>query len=254
MRERLGLRYRDVEELSQRIADRQKNNEFVIALSRLADIENRGTVPTMFKLYSLCAIYRLDLAEVMRWYGVDPGALPGDAAQLQLEHTHLTGFSPAEGEGGLSADLLLPLSLDPGFDIRKTTFVSRLIQKWGALPLMLLRGMDPAAHRYGFIGLDDDFMAPILPPGSFVLIDESRHKIGGGTWSNEYDRPIHFLELRDGFMAAWCTADDDRLIVQPHPSSLQPPRVLPASTVDVIGQVVGVAMRLDAGYRRTPRS
>ena len=60
-RERLNLRYRDVEEASLRIAERRKNPEFVIALSRLADIENKGTLPTLYRLYSLCAIYRLDL-------------------------------------------------------------------------------------------------------------------------------------------------------------------------------------------------
>src|SRR6266581_6833518 len=69
-RERLNLRYRDVEEASNQIAARHNNDEFVIALSRLSDIENKGTVPTIYRLYSLCAIYRLDFDEVMNWYGV----------------------------------------------------------------------------------------------------------------------------------------------------------------------------------------
>src|SRR5574341_364506 len=43
-RERLNLRYRDVEEASLRIAEKRGNGEFGIALSRLADIENKGTV------------------------------------------------------------------------------------------------------------------------------------------------------------------------------------------------------------------
>src|SRR5215467_14316229 len=60
VRERLKLTYRDVEEASQQIARRRGNDEFVIALSRLADIENKGTVPTIYRLYTLCAIYRLD--------------------------------------------------------------------------------------------------------------------------------------------------------------------------------------------------
>src|SRR5262249_48401340 len=47
-RERLKLRYRDVEEASQRIADEHANAEYGIALSRLSDIENKGTVPTIF--------------------------------------------------------------------------------------------------------------------------------------------------------------------------------------------------------------
>jgi hypothetical protein len=39
-------------------------------LSRLADIENRDTVASIYRLYTLCAIYRLDFDEVLEWYGV----------------------------------------------------------------------------------------------------------------------------------------------------------------------------------------
>ena len=41
-REELKLRYRDVEELSEKIASLHKNDEYLIAISRLADIENKG--------------------------------------------------------------------------------------------------------------------------------------------------------------------------------------------------------------------
>src|SRR6266851_7407871 len=75
-RERLNLRYRDVEEASNQLAARHSNDEFSIALSRLADIENKGTVPTIYRLYALCAIYRLDFNEVLDWYGVNISALP----------------------------------------------------------------------------------------------------------------------------------------------------------------------------------
>src|SRR5450631_489849 len=64
IRERLNLRFRDVEEASLKIAARRNNDEFIVALSRLADIENKGTIPSIYRLYSLCAIYRLDLPEV----------------------------------------------------------------------------------------------------------------------------------------------------------------------------------------------
>ena len=46
-REELNLRYRDVEEASVQIAARRKNDEYIIALSRLADVENKGTVPAV---------------------------------------------------------------------------------------------------------------------------------------------------------------------------------------------------------------
>ena len=47
VRERLNLRFRDVEDASDRIAAFHKNDEFCIAISRLADMENKGVVPTL---------------------------------------------------------------------------------------------------------------------------------------------------------------------------------------------------------------
>src|SRR6266571_1549082 len=78
VRERLRLRFRDVAEASSRIAARHGNDEFSIALSRLADMENKGTMPSVYRLYSLCAIYCLDLSEVLSWYGVSPSTLAAD--------------------------------------------------------------------------------------------------------------------------------------------------------------------------------
>lgn len=253
IRERLGLRYRDVEDFSQQIANRRRNNEFAIALSRLADIENHGTVPTIYKLYSLCAIYRLDLSEVMHWYGVDVAELSSDAASLVHDKTHLIGIGALHA-GLAQGEIQVPLTLDPGFDWRKTTFLSRVIQRWGTLPLMLLNGADLKSHRYGFIGADDWFMYPLLQPSSLVLLDETKRKITNSGWTHESDRPIYFFEHRDGYMCAWCSQQDNHLVLQPHPSSQCSPLIFPyPSGVEVIGQVVGVAMRLDQGRRRQSR-
>ncbi len=248
-RERLNLRYRDVEQASQKIAERHKNDEFVIALSRLADIENKGTVPSIYRLYSLCAIYRLDFREVLEWYGVNVADLAGDAAAIQIERTHVVGCA-ADGYG----EIQVPLSLDPGVDLRRTTFLSRVIQKWGRIPLMLLNGIDLRNHRYAFIGTEDWSMYPLLQPGSLVLIDETKRKIQSGGWSNEFERPIYFLEHRDGYVCGWCTLDGNRLMVQPHPASrCNPTFYTVPDQIEVIGQVTGVAMHLDQGKRRRIR-
>ena len=79
MRERLKLTYRDVEQASQGIAARLGNGEFAIRLSRLADIENKDTAPTIYRLFSLCAIYRLEFAEVISWYGAPLDRLASEA-------------------------------------------------------------------------------------------------------------------------------------------------------------------------------
>src|SRR5450755_2958514 len=97
VRERLNLRFREVEEASSEIAQRRGNDEFVVALSRLADIENKGTMPSVYRLYSLCAIYRLDMAEVLGWYGVSMSTLPADAAVIKHTQTHTINFRAEEG-------------------------------------------------------------------------------------------------------------------------------------------------------------
>ncbi|MGD0362217.1 MAG: helix-turn-helix transcriptional regulator [Bryobacteraceae bacterium] len=248
-RERLNLRYRDVEQASMRIAELRRNSEFTIALSRLSDIENKGTVPTIYRMYALCAIYRLDMAEVLEWYGVDLAVLPADAAALPLESTHLLGFGP-----GTQGEVQVPLVIDPGVDLSKTTYLSRAIRRWGKLPLSLLNAVDLKHHRYAFVGSEDWSMYPILQPGALVLIDESRRKIVNSGWNSEFERPIYLLEHRAGCVVGWCTLDSGRLVLQPHPASQCFPVVYAfPSEIDVIGQVTGVAMTLDQGKRRRTR-
>src|ERR1700730_16990382 len=95
-RERLKLTYRNVEEASHQLAHRRGNVEFAIALSRLADIENKQTLPTIYRIYTLSAIYRLDFQEVLRWYGVPLELLISDAAHIALNQTHPLQFTPEE--------------------------------------------------------------------------------------------------------------------------------------------------------------
>lgn len=249
-RERLNLRYRDVEQASVRVAELRHNGEFAIALSRLSDIENKGTVPTIYRLYTLCAIYRLDIAEVLEWYGVDLAVLPADSAALPLESTHLLGFGP-----GIHGEVQVPLVMDSGIDLSKTTYLSRAIRRWGKLPLSLLNAVDLKHHRYAFIGSEDWSMYPLLQPGALVLIDETRRKIAHAGWNNEFERPIYLLEHRSGCVVGWCTVNEGKLVVQPHPASQCPATVYayPAE-IDVVGQVTGVAMVLDQGKRRRTRA
>jgi hypothetical protein len=250
-REDLGLRVREVEEASIQIAERRKNSEYIVIISRLSEIENRGTIPSIYRLYSLCSIYRLDLADVLEWYGVDVSMMLADADTVEVTRTHTIGFRSA----GASGEVQLPLALDPGIDLRRTTFLSRMIQRWGRMPVMLLNGLDVKNHRYAYIGTEDWAMYPLIQPGSLIMIDETRRKIQTGGWTNEFDRPIYFLEHRQGYVCGWCNLNDHQLVLQPHPASQCNPEVYGfPEEIDVIGQVTGVAMRLDQGRRRRTRS
>jgi transcriptional regulator with XRE-family HTH domain len=247
-RERLGLKFREVEVASQKIAERHGNEEFSIGLSRLSEIENKGVLPSLFRLYSLSTIYRLDFRELLSWYGIDLDEQPADAQLHELEHSHLVHFSP-NGFGEVQA----PLSLDPGADLSKTTFLSRIISRWGVLPLHLLKGLDNKKRRYALVGSEDWSMHPILLPGSLLVINEVTKIVNSG-WNDEWERPIYFLEHRDGYLCGWCHLDRDRLIVLSHPSSTEPPKVfLYPNDIEVIGQVVGVAASLDSYRRRRAR-
>lgn len=249
-RERLRLRYRDVEEASQLIAGDRGNDEFAIGLSRLADIENKGTVPSIYRLYSLCAIYGLDFAAVLSWYGVDLERLPGDAGKLAAEHTR-----PADFRCPDSARIEFPTELDSALDLRHTTYLSRYIRAWGRMPVSLLGLVDVRRHRYAFIGSEDWFMYPLIAPGSFVQIDETKRRVARDGWTHEYERPIYFLEHRNGYRCAWCTECDGTLIALPHSASNAVPEIFRyPGEAEIIGQVTGAAMRLDLAKRRHTRS
>lgn len=247
IRERLKLTYRDVEQASQQLARRRGSTEFLIPLSRLADIENGGKVPSLFRLYTLCTVYRLDFKQALQWYGVPVEELTSDTLHIGLDETH--PLPPKAGEIAT-----IPRPPDAEIDLSETTFLSHFIRQWGKVPLSFFEGLDLKQHSYGLIGLKDWSMFPILRPGSLVMIDESQRKVARGGWNSEFDRPIYFLEHRQGFVCGWCVLHEDDLLVQPHPASEREPSLFRfPEEIDVIGQVTGVAMLLEPNKRRYAR-
>jgi transcriptional regulator with XRE-family HTH domain len=233
-RERLGLTYRDVERASFELAARRGRPEFVIRISRLADIENHGVVPGLHKLYSLAAIYHLNPLEVGRWYDVPFDEFFHDGALLPAPQTHLS--APP-------ATLRVPLRFDPGFDPDRTEFLSRMVERWGNFEGMLTNGH--SHHRYGFIGLSDHRMEPLLRPGSIVLIDTTARCVQDGLWTSEFDRPMYFVDVRTGYRCGWFDLREDRLIQHPHPlSHCAPEAWRHPEEAEVIGRIIGVVMRL----------
>jgi transcriptional regulator with XRE-family HTH domain len=249
VREKLGLRFRDVEDASLRIASRHGNDEFGIALSRLSDIENKGTVPSLYRLYSLCAIYRLDFVTVLNWYGVQLSELPVDVGIATIDKTHPLDFQPLDGTTEV------PLILDPGLDLSETSFLSRFIHRWGKLPVTLLSAINPRDYRYAMIGATDWSMYPLIAPGSVVIIDPERRRVAESGWTHEFERPIYFLEHRDGYLCGWCHQEGNTLMVMPHPSSQLGPLVFSKmqEEVDLIGEVIGVLTMLGRRRQRPPQ-
>jgi transcriptional regulator with XRE-family HTH domain len=234
-RERLGLTYRDVERCSYELATRRGRPEFILHISRLADIENRGVVPGLHKLYTLAALYRLNPLEIFAWYDVPMEECFPDGASFPAPRTHLMAAPTS---------LRIPMKFDPAFDPRRTELLSRMVEKWGHFEGVLTNG-----HRhqlYGYIGTSDRRMTPLLRPGSVVLVDTSVRKIDEGDWTTEHDRPMYFVEVRGGYRCGWFHQQGSLLVMQPHPLS----RCLPETwrvpdEAEIVGRVTGVVTRLN---------
>ena len=239
VREQLGLTMRDVETTSARIAEKHGNEEFAVAPSRLSDIETKGLVPSIYRLYSLAVIYRRDLREILSWYGIDLNLAAADLNLSLPPKSH-------RAEVLQSASVVqMPIRLDPAFDPRRTTHLGRMVERWGVVPLAYLAQFASDKYTYAYVGSGDLTMYPILPPGTFLQVDESRNRILQGMWRSEYERPIYFVETREGYTCCWCTAKGDHIVLQPHSLSPVPVRVLRhPQDAEVLGQVVGIALRL----------
>ena len=241
-RERLGLTYRDVERASFELAAKRGRPEFIVHISRLADIENHEVVPTLHKLYTLAVIYHLNPHEIFRWYEVPLDECFGDGALCPTPLTHL--MAPP-------LSLRIPVRFDLAFDPRRTEFLSRMVERWGHFEGVLTNGN--GRHRYGYIGLADRRMVPLLRPGSIVLVDASVRQIENQEWSSEHDRPMYFVELRDGYRCGWFHRDGARLVMQPHPlSGCLPESWRTPEDADVVGRVVGVVTRLSEQWSALP--
>lgn len=238
LREKLGLTMRDIETASDEIARRRDNEEYSIPISRLSDFETKGVIPSIYRLYSMAVIYRKDFREILASYGVDLSLPISDLEIAAPPRSHLsTALANTEA-------VQIPVRLDPAFDPKKTLNFGRMVEQWGTVPLAYLEQFSKVDFTYGYVGSEDFTMYPLLPPGSFIQVDESRNKVTEGGWRSEYERPIYFVETREGYTCCWCTVGREDLILQSHPLSPVQPKVVRNSLAEVIGQVVGVAMRL----------
>lgn len=239
LREQLGLTVRAVESASMKIADRHGNDAYIVPLSRLSDIETKGVVPSVYRFYSLAAIYRRNPRELLGWYGIDVNDFAADLPLADVPRSHTI---EAIDVGDVTE---VPVRLDARFDPGKTVHMGAFLEKWGPVPLSFLSQLTSSNYTYAYVGSEDRTMYPLLLPGSFVQIDESKSKVQQGGWRSEFERPIYFVETRDGYSCCWCSLGNGSITLQSHPLSGVPVRVLRhPREAEVIGQVVGVAMRL----------
>jgi len=163
-------------------------------------------------------------------------------ALIGVPRTYLV---PEEAEDANQQTVSLPVQLKPEFRFEKTNLLSRVVEKWQEIPIGLLQHLDLRKSLYGYIGLEDRTLYPMIRPGSLVQIDPSQRKVILAQWRTEFERPIYFIELRNGYVCGWCEIDRGQLVVVPHPQSRESVRQFAhPSQAEIVGRVTGVAMRI----------
>lgn len=248
MRTRLGITTRDVTERSQRIAAAEGNDEFYISNAWLTQLENTDATPSIYKLYSISAIYHVKFTDLLLVFGVDLARTGKHQLSVSPDRTQLTSVE----SGDVDRNITLPVRLSENFNPDHTNLVSRMVKTWGEIPIILLETLDIRNDLYGYVGLRDYTLFPLLRPGAFVHIDPKLKKIRPGKWRTEFERPIYFVELRDGYACSWCELQGNKLLLVPHPlSACSVQQFLYGTEAEIVGQVTGVAMRIASTAQQT---
>jgi len=243
IRKILGLTTRDVQELSSTISRARGNPEYYISQSSLTGIENSEWTPSIYKLWTLSTIYQVSYIDVMLMFGVNVEETGKAQLAVRLPERSTTK----------AHDASLPVKYDSTVGLGATNQFSSMLVSWGEVPISLIQHLDLQKYLYGYIGLDDYTMYPLLRPGSFVRIDETDTRVHEHLWENEFDRPIYFLELQEGYACGWCQLQGGILKIVPHPFSQRPVRQLShPKEVEIVGRVTGIAMPLVSREARIP--
>lgn len=225
LRNRFNITVRQVEQASIRIADAKGDKRFRISNGWLAQLENGTSEPSICKLFTLSAIYHTDFRELARLYNVD-----------------IDEVGKYESIANPGATQLRPETPD---DNQRMTFVRG---STGLIP-QLINANTPVTDenrniRHGYVGLTDYTMHPLIRPGALVDIDISQDTLQSESWHNQFERPIFFIELREGYACGWCELQGNQLLIIPHHSSPSTVRRFTyPREAEIVGRVVGYSTR-----------
>ena len=115
LRNHLGITTREVEELSRKLAERTGNQEYYISNAWLTQLENKDSVPSIYKLFSLSVIYRSTFADLLAIFGIDLASSARYQLDFPLASTHHVAFETPHP----TAAITFPIRLDRSFSASK---------------------------------------------------------------------------------------------------------------------------------------
>ena len=204
LRNRRNITVRDVEQASRRIADAKRDKSYQISNGWLTQIENGVYRPNnICKLFSLSVIYHVNLLDLLRLYDID---VDNKEQYEAVANPHLTQLLPP-------GSIAMRSAVDGGVTCLASEFTTRHV-----LVNSVTNNSDPAITQ-GYLGSTDMTMYPLIRPGALLEIDTNQKKLLTASRPNEFDRPIYFVELRDGYACGWCELQGNQLLIIPHQSS-----------------------------------
>jgi|SRR5579862_1206787 len=236
---------REVQELSRHIASNHGSDDYYISHSSLSEIENSSVQPSIQKLYSLSEIYQTSFLKLLEFFNIDIEAIARTPLVLPFSRTRLVESAIEDP----SRAITFPAQFRPDLSLDKTNLLSEMVAEWGEIPLNLLQHLNLREFMYGYIGREDYTLYPMVRPGSFVQIDGDDRTVRRARWRNEFERPIYFLQLREGYACGWCEMNGKDLSILPHTLSHVSIRTLRhPDDVEVLGRVSGLATPLSAAH------
>jgi transcriptional regulator with XRE-family HTH domain len=224
LRNKHNITVREVEQASRRIADVKGDKRFCISNGWLAQLENGVSEPSICKLFSLSVIYHANFLDLVRLYNVD---VDDKEKYEPVAKPHLTQLISVTNSGN-------------GHSVAKLS--TSLISELGVMsaPQLACDEHHAPSVIYARLGSSDITMYPMIRPGALLKIDTSQDKLTTGTWRNEHERPIFFIELREAYACGWCEWQGNQLLIIPHPSSPAGVRRFTyPREAEVVGRVVG---------------
>src|SRR5678816_3282340 len=88
LREERMIKPSDVERMTRHLADAKRNTDFYVSHSTLADIE-AGSIPSIHKLFSLAACFRVPLHELLLPFGIEPEEVAAYGTESEREGLQL---------------------------------------------------------------------------------------------------------------------------------------------------------------------
>jgi len=231
LREDRFLKSSDVERLSRSIADSKGNEQYYIAHATLADIE-AGADTAIYKIFSLAVIFKLPLNQLLLAFGIDARETEQSADEAAPKETALEPMDLTE------TDVSFRLNFDNRVNPKETGLLPGKPEEWGIAPAALVKRLQPRRFTYALVGLDDDSMGDIIPPGSLIEIDREQNVIQDFFWRTLRQRPVYLVWHDDGYSCGWCQQDRNELLVIPHPVSRRSILRLKLREAAVVGRII----------------